>query len=66
LALNPGGHRRVPDGARRLAGHVSVRGELYLLLYLSAVVAAAVVHAVSRSGCASWVPGLRWIVPPAS
>jgi amino acid transporter len=42
---------------------VSVMGDLYLLLYLSAAVAAAVFHAVEPERLSGWVPGLRWIAP---
>ncbi|HEX4250508.1 MAG TPA: APC family permease, partial [Pseudonocardia sp.] len=42
---------------------VSVMGDLYLLLYAAAAVAAAVFAAVQPERLSGWVPGLRWIAP---
>jgi amino acid transporter len=42
---------------------VSVMGDLYLLLYASAAVAAAVFRSVEPDRLSGWVPGLRWIAP---
>jgi len=42
---------------------VSVMGDLYLLLYMAAAVAAAVFRAVEPDRLSGWVPGLRWIAP---
>ena len=42
---------------------VSVMGDLYLLLYMAAAVAAAVFAAVEPDRLSGWVPGLRWIAP---
>jgi amino acid transporter len=42
---------------------VSVMGDLYLLLYASAAVAAGVFLAVEPERLSGWVPGLRWIAP---
>jgi amino acid transporter len=42
---------------------VSVMGDLYLLLYMAAAVAAAVFAAAQPERLSGWVPGLRWIAP---
>jgi amino acid transporter len=42
---------------------VSVVGDLYLLLYACAAVAAAVFSSVEPDRLSGWVPGLRWIAP---
>jgi amino acid transporter len=42
---------------------VSVMGDLYLLLYAAAAVAAAVFRIVEPERLSGWVPGLRWIAP---
>jgi amino acid transporter len=42
---------------------VSVMGDLYLLLYASAAIAAGVFLAVEPERLSGWVPGLRWIAP---
>jgi amino acid transporter len=42
---------------------VSVMGDLYLLLYIAAAVAAAVFAVVEPDRLSGWVPGLRFIAP---
>ncbi len=42
---------------------VSVMGDMYLLIYASSAVAAAVFRAAPGEQEAGWVPGLRWIAP---
>jgi amino acid transporter len=42
---------------------VSVMGDLYLLLYAAAAVAAGVFLAIEPDRLSGWVPGLRWIAP---
>jgi amino acid transporter len=42
---------------------VSVMGDLYLLLYASAAIAAGVFLAIEPDRLSGWVPGLRWIAP---
>jgi hypothetical protein len=42
---------------------VSVMGDLYLLLYVAAAVAAAVFAVVEPDRLSGWVPGLRFIAP---
>ena len=44
---------------------VAVMGDMYLLIYASSTVAAAVFRAASGERPAGWVPGLRWIAPVA-
>jgi amino acid transporter len=44
---------------------VSVMGDMYLLIYASSAVAAAVFLVASRDRLSGWVPGLRWIAPVA-
>jgi len=42
---------------------VSVTGDMYLVTYVAAAVAAAVLRTRGGGQVAGWVPGLRWIAP---